>query len=710
MAGSSASLPWLEKTRLQIQNLQEWKEFTGKLYEAVQQQMNENNIRFFNDLSESEKIFVLEKAAKALNSGVTYNKLAGHISSCLEENIHSYAAHELQNGSIPRSQSDLVASHIQDGVISILEKRPTLKVKLHILFNQSIPAAIRVLAWKLQLSNSKVRMEYLTQVSLNKARSVLEREIALHCDTLLSQEQTLQHLKDNKNAGRCMRNVLSYYSKRSKVSLFQEDYLLLVPLVQVVMTSSKPSTSVESMTTLLVELYIAFMDSRPTIMCQNQKNEDGTSENEAFQSIALSLEKIDPDLAHAVQNIYALQAEDPDYALTLAMRRILQPVFQVFFVGYLDMNTLLYVWDQYILGLDEPSYNCLTAIGVAFLLLLQSQLIGCSAPSDIEAALKTGGPALSVQDFQMVINKHFYQDLFNALNKGGESQFPVHDPTQVTSQWNYISKVTAPLRTRPQDRRKAREERELLRRQAAEKEQIEEQIRRQHEEERRRKEEERLNRLLEDARRKFEKEKSDLENQLKQEQQQNYELEKRATTQINDLQSEIRRLLQQRRVSFGEHSIESVMAPPPSVSSQTPPQRSVTATPSSPGHEAVTLSTNKEVNGKTANTVVLDLLQHMMESADMFINGWTAAEKDTLNGITRKHQKNYKEDVKNAEIELFGRELELNELDYIEEPKRTNIAKRLSQAIKRRTDARYIAAMKRGGQNLPKNVTYTDQI
>lgn len=70
-----------------------------------------------------------------------------------------------------------------------------------------------------------------------------------------------------------MRNVLSYYHKRSQVSLLKEDYILLVPLVQVVMASSSPSTSLESMTTLLVEQYIAFMDLRQTIMYQNQKNE-----------------------------------------------------------------------------------------------------------------------------------------------------------------------------------------------------------------------------------------------------------------------------------------------------------------------------------------------------------------------------------------------------------------------------------------------------
>ncbi|KAG9463354.1 hypothetical protein GDO78_021921 [Eleutherodactylus coqui] len=70
MAARAASLLWLEQTRLQIQNLQEWKEFTVRLYEAVQQQMTENNINFFNDLSETEKMFVLDKAAKSLKSGI----------------------------------------------------------------------------------------------------------------------------------------------------------------------------------------------------------------------------------------------------------------------------------------------------------------------------------------------------------------------------------------------------------------------------------------------------------------------------------------------------------------------------------------------------------------------------------------------------------------------------------------------------------------
>ncbi|XP_075706985.1 uncharacterized protein LOC142741499 [Rhinoderma darwinii] len=663
--------------------------------------MTENNINFFNDLSETEKIFVLEKAAKALKSGAIYNELSVRISSSLEENILSYVVQEQQDGNIQGSQSDVVASHIQDGVINILENRPNMKVKLHSLLNHPIPVTLRTLAWKLQLSNTKARMEYLTHVSMNKARSVLDREIALHCETLLSTEQTFQNLKDNKGIARCMRNVMSYFHKHARTSLLDEDYILLVPLAQTVFTTSKPSTSLDSLSTLLVEEYITFMDSRPSIMHRDEHPEKSGT----FQKMSLSLQTLDQSLAQTIQNIYVDEAENPEGVLTLGLQRILQPVFHVLFVGYLNINTLLYVWDQYILGLDEPEFNCLPAFGLAFLILLQRHLNG-SDTSDMQAALKTAGTSISVQEFQTVINKHFYQDLFSSLNKGGSNQFPVHDPTKATPHWSYVTKVTTYPRTRPQDRRQAREEREILQRQMAEKEQREERKRHQKEEEQKRQQEERLNQILAQTRRTYEEDKAALENQLKKEQQQSYEIERRATEQINELQGEIRQLLQKRRASFGGDSVESVIAPPPSIISQTPTQfRNTESRPSTTERQLD--HTVKEVNGKTANTVVLDLLQKIMESADTLINGQTLAERDILNSISRKHLKNYSQDVKNAEIEIFGHELELNELDNIEEPKRTEISKRLSEATNRQSEARYTATVRTSGQSLSQNVTYT---
>lgn len=51
-------------------------------------------------------------------------------------------------------------------------------------------------------------------------------------------------------------------------------------------------------------------------------------------------------------------------------------------------------------------------------------------------------------------------------------------------------------------------------------------------------------------------------------------------------------------------------------------------------------------------------------------------------------------------IEIFAHELELNELDNIEEPKKTAMSKRLSEATKRRSEARYMATVRESRENL----------
>ncbi|XP_063300396.1 uncharacterized protein LOC134589222 [Pelobates fuscus] len=540
---ATSNIHWMENTRHEIQNLQEWKDFVAKLHDAVQQQMNESSVNMFTDLSESEKVFVLEKASKALNAGEVYNKLSAQISTFLEDNIYSYVTHEVQDSDIPKHQSDLVARHIQDGVIRILDKRPELKIKLRVLFNHPLPVSLRTLTWRLQLSNTKVRMEYLTQESMNKARSVMDGEISLKCQAILSQEQTFQHLRNIKNIERTMRNVLSYHHKihQMKESLPDEDYLLLLPLVQVVMDNSTSTSSQGSISALLVEEYITFMDSRLTIM------QDPHTDDRIFQDIAYLLDKLDKKLAQTIQAMCTSQDITPEEALRSGIHTLLQPVLRVYFVGYLNVNTLMYVWDQYIIGLDQPAYNCLPAMSFVFLILLHEHINGCSSLHEMESVLKTRGPALSVQEFQMIINKHFYTELFGLLNKGENNLYPVYDPTQAIPQWSHRSRVTIPPRTRPQDRRKAREEREILKRETAERQQREEQMRLIQDDLQKRQEEDRLNMLLEDTNRRHEIEKSHLENQVKQEQQKNYEFQKKAEKQISELEEEIRKLMNQRK-------------------------------------------------------------------------------------------------------------------------------------------------------------------
>ncbi|XP_030078290.1 uncharacterized protein LOC115482553 isoform X2 [Microcaecilia unicolor] len=636
--------------------------------------------------------------------GDSYLALTTHISTCVEEQLYRFVAREMQDDHLPKNRSELVMSNVRTGMMSLLEKRPDMKGKLHVLFNQCLPAPLRKLTWRLHLSNTKARMEYLSHVSMNKATSVLDRDISLQCLSVLSSERTFQHLKDNKLAFRAMRNVLSYYHKHRSLpaGLCRTDYFLLVPLLQAVIDTSTPSTSVDSVSTLLVEEYITFMELRPSYM-RLASTEDSTGRN-MYEEVASLLHQINRDLANTIQGIYTQQANKAPDSVPTGVQCMMQPVVQALFAGFLSMSTLLYVWDQYIIGLDQPAYNCLPAISAAFILLLQDHLVACQTTEDVEEVIRTQGLTLSIQQFQNVISRHFFTKFYSILCKDEHEPHPIHDPSQAIPPWSHLSRAPLLPRTRPQDRRQAREEREMLQRQRIEKQKQEQSVRRHLEEEQRRQEESRLQRLLEETKRTFTAQRDQLLEQLSWEQQFHYETQKAADEQIKGLQAEIGRLLEQRRLSMDTNSAGSLVVPPPSLHSQTPPQTGKPS-PSSPVPVVLggTLRT-REVSGKTAESVTLDLLREIMQSADSMVNGKSDAERDSLNTMTRDHLHTYRRDVRNAEIETFGHEITSREIQNIPEPTKTELNKRLSVAIRRGTEARYKAQFTSG--RLLEVVTY----
>ncbi|XP_073171552.1 uncharacterized protein [Lepidochelys kempii] len=145
------------------------------------------------------------------------------------------------------------------------------------------------------------------------------------------------------------------------------------------------------------------------------------------------------------------------------------------------------------------------------------------------------------------------------------------------------------------------------------------------------------------------------------------------------------------KLSIDAYSEGSLTAPAPSLQSLTPsqtlhPQPSPVQTPP----PTVTDGTNRtrEIHGKTAKTITLDLLEQLMQAANTIANGSNAAEHDSLNAATKEHLWNYNQDCKNAEIEVFGHQINTEDREKIPEPKR-QLREKLTTAISRNAEARY---------------------
>ncbi|KAK6473395.1 hypothetical protein HHUSO_G26801 [Huso huso] len=744
MEDISATPHWIINARKNIEHSQQWKGFTAELFDAVQQQLVESHVNFFTDLSEAEKTLFLERAAKAIHSGNAYKEVVLQISSCLEDQLSSCVAIEMQESGSVSTKSDRFQSHVRDGMVNLLQKWPDMKYKLHALFNHPLSSEIRKVAWRLFLSNTKARMEYLTRVSTNKAKFSIDLDISMKCDILLSTEPTFKHLRDSKIAARAMKNVLTYYHRiqHLKNSLPDTESSLLVPLLQAAIAGTAHSTSVATVTTLLVEEYITLMESRPPFMRNSEIRHKASANTEGvvvFEEVAQMLGQKDKELSNVIQKIYTQQGDEPGESLCRGVENVLQAALGVLFVGYLNMTTLLYIWDQYVIGLDKPSYDCAPAFSFAFLHLLRDHLQKCSTKDELAAALRSQGPLLTVGQFQSVISKYFYGDLYSTLTKDNAESFPVLDPTQskdcscivdvvtvpvpllflipsiflvLFPPWTHLSSNEIPLRTRPKDRRQAREEREALRTIHIEKMKQEERHRKVREEEEIRLQEERLQRQLEETKRINNEQRLYLEEQLAEERQHRYDIQKKAEEQIGLLQAEIRKIKGDRRPSVDVFTVNSFGTPPPSIESESPVQDRQLPSPltqqnTTQDNTALPdgMSKPRQINGRTAESVTQDLFQRIMLTADTIINGQNT-EREKLNSVTRDHLYSYRQDVQNAELEVFGRYLDPEELKNMPEPSRTEKRRRLAAAVRRGVEARYRARITQERLLLAETVAY----
>uniref|UniRef100_W5M6U7 Uncharacterized protein n=1 Tax=Lepisosteus oculatus TaxID=7918 RepID=W5M6U7_LEPOC len=635
---SFAAPQWLLKARTIIEN-SEWKAFTADLFEAVQQQQTENHVSFFADLSEAEKALFLERAAKAICRGNAHKDVIAHIGSSLENILSGVVAAQMSDSGAVSTKSDLFQSHVRDGMVNLLHKWPDMKSKLHILFNHSLPSEIRKVAWRLYLSNTKV-------------------------------------------GSKAMRNVLSYYHRMQhfKTRLPDSECVLLIPLVEASVADATPSTSVDTVTTLLVEEYITFMECRPAFMrSQSPGARDDAGSEEVFAEVAQMLDQKEQELSNAVREIHARQGDSPHQSLLRGVKAILQPILTVFFVGYLNMTTLLYIWDQYIIGIDKPSYSCVPAFSFAFIQLLKDHLQACRTEGELAEVPKSRGPALVVQQFRGVISKHFHGDLYSALTRDEAETFPILDPVQSSAffpPWTHLSSKELPLRTRPKDRRLAREERAARRADQQQRAEREEQL------QRLRSQEERLQRQLEETKRVGSEQKLFLEEQLAQERQHRYEMQKRAEEQISQLQDslndvEVLKFWNPTSISRVE-DLSPGPSPKPSATARTAPSSAV----------PIAVSAVRQVNGRTPGSVAADLLQAVMQTANTIVNGHNM-EREELDSSTQDQLHSYREAVRNAELEVCGRYLDADEVEHMTEPVKSELKKRLAAAVKRGVEARY---------------------
>ncbi|XP_031550753.1 uncharacterized protein LOC116288150 [Actinia tenebrosa] len=647
MAAKRAEAPWLSHAKEDISSTKEWKELVSEVFEAVRQQLTENHVSYFSDLTDSEKILFLDRASKLVRTSFRHSNLVARVSAILDQQINDGIMEELMNPSNKKPKTELVLDSASDACADLLKKWPDLRSKLLTCLNRPLPLKLRKVIWEMFLLNPKIRDEYLNRKlkssKTNNNTNTIESSIEQRCEAFLASEQSFQGLSSQHSSIviYVMKNCLTYKHSSLKESLADTDYLLILPFVKVLVQDisihgdSYHGDSLNSTVANFVGIFFTFMELRPTYMKDSGTKEFHAALKEIGDTMATILESQDHQLAASIVKSFAQGNNSASLASCLSS--LMRSYLRSSFVGYLPMDVVCYIWDQHILSMKLQKLNCIPTFAVVLLILLKDKILMCHNEKDVEEVLLSGAKELKTRQFQNEIDERFMPSWKQQINDLQGSELPLVDPVATlgaTQPWTWWFQERPATRQRPEDRQAAREAREMERL-LLQKQRRKEEIQRQREEEQ----------TLRDV---FNKDKqtqvdkiTSLEHELTQERQTRHLMEQEMSSEIRQLQEQLARFQAQKgqeHLAPSRHSLsaaKSASLPPTPVSSIAVPQ-----------------SSQKD----EVKNILKGLLSQAMYGVNHLIHG-TAQENEAIQEVAKQVLKTTRQECEKAQLTLFGKEL-----------------------------------------------------
>ncbi|XP_033627019.1 uncharacterized protein LOC117289929 isoform X2 [Asterias rubens] len=604
--GGAAYPKWLLDSKSELTRTDEWKVLTEELYQAIQQQLTESRVSRFTELSDAEKQLFLERAAKAIQEGETLQNFKQLASKSLDQHLSSHANQQLLTSAPTGSKSELILDHAREGALGLLKRWPGNKAKLHQFFNQALPDRLRQITWRLFLRSPKVRSLYLEQLKSdpNNVMSILDLEIIQTSEALLLREPTFEELANNTDILHAMKAVLSYHHvcKKTKSSLIDTDYMLVIPFLVNVLSTTRPEQLVlETTLSVLIEEFLTFMTNRPVYMRESYvQGFQESMEVFAGQIVEILQEKDEPLVQH-MERIFKRRFTGLS-TMVQGIKPLVRPMSRCLFVGYLSLDAVMFVWDQYILGLDRPDYDVIPSLAAIVLMLLRKYLLQCQSLPEMENALKRNANKLNKDQLMYEIGRNFYQTLYGQLNNGQDGM-PVLDPTQVAMPWEYWHKEMLPQRlNKAQNRRQEREDREQDRDKQNQrlKDEENDQVKQE-----KFKEEDKAK--LKKAEQNAKEEQLKLQSLLEQENKKRLESERAAQKEIEQLKQQLEKLKQSKQAP-----VASSAPAPPARSEQKPSESRPASKTSTPADKEVSLAPRQLNDPTAAKAMMTDIMKEFM--------------------------------------------------------------------------------------------------
>ncbi|CAH8512833.1 unnamed protein product [Schistosoma turkestanicum] len=357
-------------------------------------------------------------------------------------------------------------------------------------FNQTFQSSyIRRKLWSIiLLSKCKSQRSKLEQMIQNFSPNQ-DEHIMVECKNFLNSCACMSSIKDSVGCLYAMKYLLKFYQNTMTSSEHIKLYCIKIASVLVLAMkdylSKNQPPNVETMSVLIQEFF-ALLSTFPSLITQlpeswstrqsldkvieyqtnkttSGSNEIGNSQRIKFsQSVLKQLQCVDSNIASSVVK-QVLFVKDIDIISNLTTEEdicsevfytFIKPIVRSVFIGYLSQSTLLYIWDQLMLcivGAEPIQSNflhilsCFIAIFIFLCWIripahLMSDISQCDQNNEVSARIELSkkeisllheqflriGSELQIADFQFLIKKYFFMDIFCLLT-GTQQQYNINN-------------------------------------------------------------------------------------------------------------------------------------------------------------------------------------------------------------------------------------------------------------------------------------------
>ncbi|XP_036363981.1 uncharacterized protein LOC115219694 isoform X2 [Octopus sinensis] len=288
-------------------------------------------------------------------------------------------------------------------------------------------------------------------------RKLFNPEISENCRKFI-RRINLQGLNGSEGAFYCMKSILAFYLlvAEQPVSLDPKEYFITVPFLLVAMQHIQITNPVpDKVLSLLIEEYCSFKKNLPMFVQDSDKDLKSFTKN-VIQTLRQKYPNAEQVVAQKCGGVHeeAAITSDIDREFIQKMSILLKPVIQNMFVVYFNLETLLYVWDQYIITADNTSFqnSWLIAVTAISLNCLKGYLRNTTS-ADINLILLENWPMITVLDIQFEVKNKFNEEFESLLNVGQQRKMTFLDPSLNNTFWQKWYTSPSLEYTQPQDRR-----------------------------------------------------------------------------------------------------------------------------------------------------------------------------------------------------------------------------------------------------------------